>query len=193
MADSLIGTPAAFGTATARDFPWWVMLIESLAAVALGIFLFMNPVATVVTVVWFIAIYWVVTGIISVASLFWDRTQWGWRLAWGIISILAGWFILEDLLVGAFALLWIWVIIIAVQGIILGIVQIVAATKGAGWGRGALGALSLLIGILLLARSGLATLALPYVLGAIAVLLGLVGIIGSFALRKAQKAPLVVE
>ena len=186
MADTAVATQPAFGRAAEPTFPWWLMLIEGLAAIVLGVLLFANPIATIVTIVWFVAVYWVITGILSIVSLFWDRTQWGWRLTWGIISVLAGWFILTDLFVGAFALMWIWIIIIAIQGIILGVIQLVQAFQGAGWGRGALGLLSLLIGVVLLARSGLAVIALPYVVGALAVVLGIVAVIGSFMLRKAQ-------
>ena len=186
MADTAVATPPAFGKATAASFPWWVMLIEGLAAIVVGIFLFTNPAATTVTLVWFIALYWVITGIISVVSLFWDRTQWGWRLAWGVISIMAGWFILTDLFVGTAALLFIYVIIIAIQGIIAGAVQIVQAAQGAGWGRGALGVLSLVLGCLLLAWNWKVVLVLPWVFGVFAVAGGLAAVVASFALRNAQ-------
>ena len=56
--------------------------------------------------VWFIALYWVVTGVISIVSLLWDRTQWGWKLIWGLISVLAGWFILTEHLIVAAAGPW---------------------------------------------------------------------------------------
>jgi uncharacterized membrane protein HdeD (DUF308 family) len=162
------------------------MLIEGLAAIVVGILLFTNPAATTVTIVWFIAVYWVVTGIISVVSLLWDRTQWGWRLAWGIISIMAGWFILTDLIVGTAALLFIYVIILAIQGIILGGVQLVQASQGAGWGRGALGVLSILFGFLLLAWNWQVVVVLPWVFGVFAVGLGILTVIASFMLRRAQ-------
>ena len=186
MADTAAATPPAFGTATAKDFPWWVMLVEGLAAIVVGILLFTNPAATTVTIVWFIAVYWIVTGIISVASLFWDRTQWGWRLAWGIISIMAGWFILTDLIVGTAALLFIYVIILAIQGIILGVVQLVQASQGAGWGRGALGVLSILFGFLLLAWNWKVVVVLPWVFGVFAMGIGILAVVASFMLRQAQ-------
>jgi uncharacterized membrane protein HdeD (DUF308 family) len=188
MAETAVATQPAFGEATTRDFPWWLMLIEGLAAIVLGVFLFTNPAATTVTIVWFIAMYWIVTGILSIVSLVWDRTQWGWRLAWGIISILAGWFIVTDLLVGTAALLFIYVIILAVQGIMLGIVQVVQATRGAGWGRGVLGGLSIVFGLLLLAWNWKVVLVLPWVFGVFAVAGGLLAVVGSFMLRSAQKA-----
>jgi uncharacterized membrane protein HdeD (DUF308 family) len=186
MADTAVATPPAFGGATAKDFPWWLMLVEGLAAIVLGILLFTNPAATTVTIVWFIALYWVVTGVISIVSLLWDRTQWGWKLVWGLISILAGWFILTDLIIGTAALLFIYVIIIAIQGIILGFVQLVQAFQGAGWGRGALGALSIVFGFLLLAWNWKVVFVLPWVFGVFAVGLGLVAVVGSFVLRKEQ-------
>jgi len=193
LASSISTMPPAFGEATLRDYPWWIMLVEGLAAVVVGIFLFTNPVATTVTIVWFVALYWVITGLFSLASLFWDRAQWGWRVFWGVISIAAGWFILTDLFVGTATLLFVYVIIIAVQGIILGGVQIAQAIKGAGWGRGALGALSVFFGLLLLVWNWKVIVVLPWVFGLFAVLFGGLAIIASFMLRKAQKAPLVME
>ena len=190
MANPISTMPPAFGSATLRDYPWWVLLVEGIAAVVLGVFMFMNPVATTETIVLVIAVYWIISGIVSLVSLLWDRSQWGWRLVWGVISVAAGWFIVTDLTVGALTLLWVYVIILGVQGIFLGIAQLVSAAKGGGWGRGALGALSLLIGVLLLSRSYIAAFALPLVFGALGILFGAVAIVGSFVLRKAQNAPL---
>lgn len=186
MADTT-ANPPAFGAAEAGAFPWWVMLIEGIAALILGVFFFMTPAVTTLTVAWFIALYWVITGVISVISLFWDRTQWGWKLFWGIISIVAGWYLLGNLILGTAILLWVYVLILGFQGLIIGIVQIVQAFQGAGWGRGILGAISLLLGgwIVYLAfqKPGVIGV-LPWVFGFFAVVGGIAAIVFSFQLRK---------
>jgi uncharacterized membrane protein HdeD (DUF308 family) len=183
MADTT-ANPPAFGAGDAGAFPWWVMLLEGIAALLLGILLFVYPAVTTIVAVWFIALYWVLTGVIALVSLFWDRTQWGWKIFWGLISVAAGWFILTNPIIGAGTLLWAFALILGIQGLILGVVQIVAAFQGAGWGRGALGAISLLFGVLILTRLWTAALVIPWVFAIFAVIGGIAAIVFSFQLRK---------
>jgi uncharacterized membrane protein HdeD (DUF308 family) len=176
--------PPAFGAGDAAAFPWWVMLLEGIAALLLGILLFVYPGVTTVTAVWFIALYWVITGVIALVSLYWDRTQWGWKVFWGIVSIAAGWFILTNPIIGAGTLLWAFALILGIQGILLGVVQVVAAFQGAGWGRGVLGVISFLFGALILMYVWQAALVIPWVFGIFAVIGGFAAIFYSFQLRK---------
>jgi uncharacterized membrane protein HdeD (DUF308 family) len=176
--------PPAFGAGDAAAFPWWVMLLEGIVALVLGILLFMYPGVTAVVAIWFVALYWVITGIITLASIFWDRTQWGWKLFWGVISIAAGWFIMTNPIIGAGTFLWTFALILGIQGLILGVVQVVAAFQGAGWGRGVLGAISMLFGVLILMYLWQAALVLPWIFGIFAVAGGLAAIFFSFQLRK---------
>jgi uncharacterized membrane protein HdeD (DUF308 family) len=190
MADST-ANPPAFGAGDAGAFPWWVMLIEGIAALLLGIMFFTNPAATTGVVIWFLALYWVLTGVIAVVSLFWDRTQWGWKLFWGIVSIMAGWYVLTNLLAGALLILWVSLLILGIQGLVIGIVEIVQAFQGAGWGRGVLGAINLLFGVLLTywAFNKPAVISVfPYVFGAFAIVGGIAAIVFSFQLRKMNAA-----
>jgi uncharacterized membrane protein HdeD (DUF308 family) len=75
------------------------------------------------------------------------------------------------------------VIIIAVQGLIAGAIQLVQAFQGGGWGVGLLGVLGIILGIVLLASPVLAATALPWVLGIFSIVGGIAAIIGSFSLR----------
>ena len=75
------------------------------------------------------------------------------------------------------------IIILGFQGLIVGIVRIVQAFKGAGWGAGILGVISMLFGIFLLANIFIATLALPTVIGIFAILGGIIAVIMAFRLR----------
>src|SRR3954471_2238678 len=86
-----MATATAAVAAPARSLtPWWLMLLEGIALVLIGIMLFTDTDQTVFTLVLFIGIWWFVSGIFDLVSLFMDRTQWGWKLASGILGIIAG-------------------------------------------------------------------------------------------------------
>ena len=62
------------------------------------------------------------------------------------------------------------------------------AFKGAGWGVGILGVLSIIFGLYLLANTLISTLSLPWVVGLFAIVGGAVAIWNSFKVRSLQKA-----
>lgn len=184
--------PAPFGDTKPHFYPWWLILIEGIAAILIGIALFVVPVQAALGIGFFIGLYWVLTGIIALVSLFWDRSHWGWKLFWGIISVMAGWYVLGNLIAGTVFLAWIWVLILGLQGLIVGVIELVQAFKGAGWGRGILGALSVIIGGWLvwatMAQPARVVFAVPWVIGIFAVIGGIAAIVFSFQARKMEAA-----
>src|SRR5262245_64843928 len=56
--------------------------------------------------------YWLIRGIFDIVSIFIDNTGWGWKLFLGIISILAGGYILMYPVASALALpeIFVWVL-----------------------------------------------------------------------------------
>lgn len=178
-------------SATAIDnkplhMPWWIPLIQGIAAVILGILLWMNPGQTAVILVQFLAIYWIIAGIMELLRLFVDRSHWGWKVFSGLLGILAGWALLNLGNVQAAMLFgWTVVILLAVQGIIMGIIELIEAFRGGGWGPGIMGALSILFGILLWSHSLAATVMLPWVIGIFMIVGGILAIVLAFRLRGA--------
>jgi uncharacterized membrane protein HdeD (DUF308 family) len=166
-----------------RNIPWWVVLLQGIAAVILGLFLLAKPGMTMVVVVQLIGIYWFVSGIFQIVAIFIDHTQWGWKLFSGILGIIAGMIIIQHPLWSPILLTSVLVIILGIEGIIIGIINLIQAFKGGGWGVGILGALSILFGIVLLANVMLATFSVPWVLGVLGIVGGIVAIIYSFRLR----------
>ena len=73
-----------------KQVPWWLVLIEGILAIVLGAFLLFQPGSTWVIIVQVIAIYWLISGIFKIVSIFFDSSMWGWKLFAGIIGILAG-------------------------------------------------------------------------------------------------------
>jgi uncharacterized membrane protein HdeD (DUF308 family) len=173
----------ATATATATKgsrFPWWLLLIEGILAVLVGLFLFIYPVKTFVAVSFFVGIWWFISGIFDIVSIFWDRTAWGWKLFMGIVGILAGWFLFDQVLRGAATLAYVTAILVGVMGLFYGVLGLIRAFQGAGWGAGIVGIISIIFGIFILANPLASTLAVPWVFGSLAIVFGIVGIVTAF-------------
>lgn len=166
-------------------FPWWATLMNGIFAIFIGILLLTNPLASTVVVVQFIGIYWLVSGVFSLVGIFIDRSLWGWKLFMGILGILAGIAVLQHPIWSTFLLPAVLIIVLGVNALIMGVVSLIAAFQGAGWGVGALGILNIVFGILLLASPVAAGLALPWIFGMFAVIGGILAIFAAFQQRRA--------
>jgi uncharacterized membrane protein HdeD (DUF308 family) len=132
-----------------------------------------------------VGIYWLIAGIFRIISIFIDSTLWGWKLFAGAIGIIAGVIILQHPIGGGFAVAAAIVLILGIQGIILGTIGIISAFQGAGWGAGLMGALSVILGIFLLANWAEFTVITPVVVGIFMIIGGIVAIVASFQLKSA--------
>jgi uncharacterized membrane protein HdeD (DUF308 family) len=150
-----------------KPHPFWKTLIAGIAAVIVGAILLWAPaktkVETYTLLVALLGLWWLISGILDIVHIFTDRTAWGWKLFMGIISILAGGAILTYPIASAFALPKIFVLVLGFWGLFYGIVLLINAFRGAGWGAGILGVLGLVFGGILIANyavpgMGLATL-----------------------------------
>ena len=165
--------------------PWWLVLLEGIASVIIGLFLLTAPGITLLFLVQVTGFFWLIGGILRVVSIFVDSALWGWKLVGGVIGILAGIVVLQHPLWSTLLLPAVYVIILGIQGIISGGASLVMAFQGGGWGMGILGALSIVLGIVLLLNPlfiGVAVL--PIVLGAFSLVGGIAAIVGTFMLRK---------
>src|SRR5262245_13303243 len=79
----------------ATSSPWWLLLLQGIAAVILGLRLCAAPGATLVVLVQVLGMYWLVNGIFVLVSIFVDSSNWGLKLIGGIIGVLAGLAILQ--------------------------------------------------------------------------------------------------
>lgn len=171
--------------------PWWLMLIDGFAlAIIGGILLWgglLNKVQTYTLLVTMLGLWWIIRGIMDIVSMFVDRHQWGWKLFIGIVSIMAGSYILAYPIISAVALPRIFVFVLGFWGLVNGIILLVMAFQGGGWGAGILGVLEIIIGIVLMANytapgAGLAFLWTAAVFGVIG---GIVMIVRAFQMRSA--------
>jgi uncharacterized membrane protein HdeD (DUF308 family) len=167
----------------AATIPWWVVLIEGIAAIILGILLLINPGSTTVLIIQFLGIYWFIDGIMSIVRIFIDKTAWGWKLFSGIIGILAGMAIIQYPLWATVLVPTVMVWLFGFFGIIIGVIGLIQAFQGAGWGAGILGVLSILFGIVLLANPVVGALALPWIFGFLGIVGGIAALVMAFRLK----------
>lgn len=136
-----------------KQRPWWLTLITGIAAVIVGAVLLWGGLADKAEVyfllIQILGIWWLVQGIFDIVAIFVDHSMWGWKLFMGIISIAAGTYILSYPIVSAVALPKIFVLVMGIWGLMYGIILLIMAFSGGGWGAGILGVLGIIFGIAL--------------------------------------------
>ena len=176
---------SASANAEGPGIPWWLVLLNGIAALIIGGLLLTSPVKTTVVLVQLLAIYWLISGIFQIIAIFIDSTAWGWHLFSGILGILAGLIILRNgAIFGAVTVASVFVIILGVQGVIYGGIGLFQGFKnGTHWGQIILGALSILFGLYLLSNVFLGVAVLPFVGGIFAVIGGIFAIVAAFKMK----------
>jgi uncharacterized membrane protein HdeD (DUF308 family) len=173
------------GTVSAEGqvVPWWLVLLQGIAAIIIGVLLLTSPGATVAFLVLVLGFYWLISGIFSIISIFIDKSQWGWKLFMGILGILAGIIVIQHPLVSTLVIPTFAATVVGVMGIIMGVIGLIQAFQGGGWGVGVLGVLSIIFGILILANPMISAVALVIVLGVFGIVGGILGIIAAFQMK----------
>src|SRR5689334_19446574 len=150
--------------------PWWMVLLEGIAAVIMGILLLIAPGTTTLVLVQVLGFYWLIVGVLALVSLCVDRTLWGWKLCSGILGVLAGLVVIRHPLWSAVFIPTLLVVLLAVQSLIQGVVHFAEAFRGGGLGMVVLGILNILLGVVLLSAPFMAAFALVLTVGILALI-----------------------
>jgi len=163
---------------------WWIFLLQGFAGIILGLMLLTEPAATVLALTTFLGFYWLILGLLGLVQVFVDRaTPWIWSLLSGLVGVLAGLFVLRHPLLAALTVPTLIVLILGVQGIVMGVLEIVGGFKGGGVGPVLLGVINILVGLLLVGSPVAAALAVPIVFGVLLLIQGVGLIILAFRVR----------
>ena len=166
---------------------WWLTVLRGVAAIIFGVLAFAWPGITLLTLVLFWGAFALIDGVLAIiAAVKGGNPMPRWWLAIvGIAGIAAG--ALTFLMPGLTAL--VLVTFIAVWAIVLGVMEIYGAIKlrkeiEGEWFLILNGALSVVFGILILWRPMTGVLALIYIIGAYAIILGVIYVLFGLKLRK---------
>ena len=191
MSTATTTAPSATSIET-KPRPWWVMLIQGIAALVVGVALLWspgksNPAQVYLILVGLLGLWWLFQGFVDIFSLFIDRTAWGWKLFMGIVSIIAGAYILMYPIATALMLPKLFVLVLGLWGLMYGVILLIMAFKGGGWGAGIMGVLGILFGLVLVGNYSVPGMGLSFLWSAavFAVIGGIVLIVQSFRVRSA--------
>ena len=134
---------------------WWLSLLEGITTIILGILLISQPAMTLDVIVIFLGVYWLIEGIFSLIRIFthYGRAHWAWSLLSGILGIVTGILVLAQPMLSSPILTTTLVVIIAVQGMLIGTLNYVRGFQGDGTGAKVLGVLSFIFVLWLLANA----------------------------------------
>lgn len=165
---------------------WWVLALRGAAAIIFGILTFIWPQITLFVLVTLFGAYVLVDGAFSIIAALrhQDAPQWWIVLLEGIAGVIFGVLALVWPAITALVLLF----LIAFWALFTGVFEIIAAIRlrkeiKNEWLLGLSGALSVLFGLLLLIWPGPGALAVVWLIGAYAIMFGIVMLILAFQTR----------
>jgi uncharacterized membrane protein HdeD (DUF308 family) len=176
---------SSYAGARGEALPWWLVLVEGIVVALLGLILLVAPGASLFFLVLLLGIYLLVAGIIRIVGIFSDSSSWGWKLAAGILCLIAGLAIISNPLWSTtLASTWL-VILVGFLAMLQGAAGLIVAFQGGGWGVGALSVLGILFGLFLVINPLIGVATLTFIL-AIFMLIGGVGaVVQAFRMRRA--------
>jgi uncharacterized membrane protein HdeD (DUF308 family) len=179
---------SSYAGGRAEALPWGLVLVEGIVVALLGLILLVAPGASLFFLVLLLGIYLFIAGIFRIIGIFLDSSSWGWKLAAGILCLIAGLAILTNPLWSTtLASTWL-VILVGFLAMLQGATGLIVAFRGEGWGMGALSVLGILLGLFLVINPLIGVAALTFIL-AIFMLIGGVGaVIQAFRMRREAAA-----
>jgi uncharacterized membrane protein HdeD (DUF308 family) len=186
---------AARGAVRAVSRSWWVLLIQGIAAIILGILLLINPATTLIALAWVLGIYWIVGGVMDIVGAFTRKDGdrgWFWSLVSGGLGIIVGLMLVSQPIMGAVLVPFTLTLMIGIGAILIGISNIIGGfvmrkeIEGEWW-MIIWGVLSIVLGVWMLAHLGASTIGFVYAAAIFAIIAGIAMIFFSFRLRGLQK------
>lgn len=169
---------------------WWAFALRGLVAVVFGILAFVWPGATLALLVLLFGAFALVNGVLAIISAIRAGGDYLWLLvAEGVVGILVGIAVFSWPELTALLLLY----FIAAWAIITGVLEVISGYRlrhavEHEWAWLLSGILSVLFGVLLIARPETGALAVVWLIGAFAVLFGISLFILAWHLREIERA-----
>jgi uncharacterized membrane protein HdeD (DUF308 family) len=170
---------------------WGLILLEGIAAFIVGVLILVEPGISTLALTQLLGAYWLVSGVFSLVSIFSSRRSWGWKLLAGILGVIAGLTVFQYPLWSAILVPAVVGAILGMTGILIGVMRLVMSYRGAGVGIAILGAMSILLGFVLLLFPPLAILTAIYMFAFLSLLGGISAFIAALSLRRGKAVNVV--
>jgi uncharacterized membrane protein HdeD (DUF308 family) len=179
---------SSYAGGSGEALPWGLLLVEGIVVALFGLILLVAPGASLFFLVLLLGIYLFIAGIFRIVGIFLDSSSWGWKLAAGILCLVAGLAILSDPLWSTtLASTWL-VILVGFLAMLQGVAGLVVALQGGGWGMGALSVLGILFGLLLVINPLIGVATLTLILAIFMLIGGVWAVVQAFRIRREAAA-----
>ncbi len=170
---------------------WWALALRGVLAILFGFLAFLSPGITLLALVFLFGAYMLVDGVLAIVAAVWTagrEERWWLLLIEGIVGVLAG--ILAFALPQAAALAFLY--LVAAWAIVTGVLEILAAVRlrqeiEGEWVLIISGAVSVVFGLLLAVLPGVGILSLVWLIGAYAVMFGVLLIALALRVRETPR------
>jgi uncharacterized membrane protein HdeD (DUF308 family) len=175
---------SSYANGRGEALPWGLVLVEGIVVALFGLILLVAPGASLVFLVWLLGIYLLIAGISRIVGIFLDSSIWGWKLAAGILCLIAGLAILSNPLWSTtLASTWL-IIIVGFLAMLQGAAGLIVALQGGSWGMGALSVLGILFGLFLVINPLIGVGALTLIFAIIMLIGGVGAVFQAFRMRR---------
>ncbi len=148
---------------------WFLLLVAGLIAVAGGVLALVNPIAATITATTIVAWLFLFMGSLQVIAAFGTMGMWTriWTAALGALAIVIGGWILTNPIAGTLVLTWTIGVLFLVEGIVKLVLAFVARQSPYFWAMLLSGAVSVVLGGMILGRFPETALTIPGILMAV--------------------------
>lgn len=167
----------------------YVLLFGGIISLVFGILLFTQTTASLAIIMLLIGLAWFIQGVVTLLGIFIDKSAWGWKLFGGVIGVAAGLLVLRNPMTSTEVVPAIVAILLGVFGVLIGISALIAAFQGEGWGVGIFGAISLVIGLLMMFNSLVSGEVLVWLVALLLVIQGGIGVFIALFRSSPEEAP----
>jgi uncharacterized membrane protein HdeD (DUF308 family) len=127
IVDGVIAIWKAFSVMRS-DAHWWVLLLEGLLGVVVGLVIFALPGLSVISLAYLVGYWAIITGVLAIITAFRLRAhvpgEWLYIL-FGVVSVVFGFFVLLEPVIGLTYI----VLMIAIYGFVIGVTMIALAFR----------------------------------------------------------------
>ncbi|MGH8952038.1 MAG: HdeD family acid-resistance protein [Acidimicrobiia bacterium] len=154
----------------------YAFLLGGVAALIFGIILLVRQEEALALLMVILGLWWLIQGAFMIFAIFVDREDMGWKLAIGVLGVVAGFLVLTnpgeaaDVFQGAVG------VVLGIIGILVGLASLIGAFRGGGVGAFVFGAVSILIGVLILLNAQFSTSLLITLFAILLLIDGVMGI-----------------
>ena len=158
----------------------YFLLFGGIISLVFGILLFTQTGATLSLIMLLVGLAWFIQGVVSLLGIFIDKSEWGWKLFGGVIGVAAGLLVFQNPVAGTVVVAGVVALLLGVFGVLIGISALIAAFQGEGWGAGIFGAISIVIGLLMIFNAVVSAQVLIWLTALLLVIQGGIGVVMSF-------------